>query len=95
MSLPDVHDDVDRVGEELQGELGLQQGVDLLHVVRDVLTDVLRTQTGITNLSSLCEGYNICTVGKLKKKKSRTDPTFERDSGPRGTSSRFGPVSES
>lgn len=41
---PDVDDDVDRVGQELQGELCLQQGVNLLHMVRDVLTDVLKPQ---------------------------------------------------
>lgn len=41
---PDVHNDVDGVGQELQGELGLQEGVDLLHMVRDVLADILRRQ---------------------------------------------------
>lgn len=41
---PDVDDDVDGVGQQLQGELGLQQGVNLLHMVRDVLTDVLKPQ---------------------------------------------------
>lgn len=41
---PDVHNDVDGVRQELQGELGLEEGVNLLHMVRDVLADVLRKQ---------------------------------------------------
>lgn len=42
---PDVNDDVDGVGQQFQGELCLQQGVNLLHMVRDVLTDVLKSHT--------------------------------------------------
>ena len=40
--LPDVNNDVHRVGQEFQGELCLQKGMDLLHMVRDVFTDVLK-----------------------------------------------------
>ena len=40
---PDVNDDVDGVRQQFQGELRLQQGMNLLHMVRDVLTDVLNT----------------------------------------------------
>lgn len=42
---PDVNDDVDGVGQQFQGELCLQQGMNLLHMVRDVLTDVLKSHT--------------------------------------------------
>lgn len=38
---PDVHYDVHGVGQELQGELGLQQCVDLLDMIGYVFTDVL------------------------------------------------------
>lgn len=38
---PDVHYDVHRVGQELQGELCLQQCMDLLNMVGYVFTDVL------------------------------------------------------
>lgn len=38
---PDVHYDVHRVGQELQGELCLQQCMDLLNMIRYVFTDVL------------------------------------------------------
>lgn len=37
----DVHYDVYRVRQELQGELGLQQGMDLLNMIRYIFTDVL------------------------------------------------------
>ncbi len=37
----DVHYDVHWVRQELQGELGLQQGMDLLNMIRYVFTDVL------------------------------------------------------
>lgn len=39
---PDVNDDVDGVGQQFQGEFCLQEGVNLLYMIRDVLTDVLR-----------------------------------------------------
>lgn len=39
---PDVNYNVDGVGQELQRELRLQEGVDLLHMVRDVLADILK-----------------------------------------------------
>lgn len=38
---PDVHNDVHRVGQELQGELCLQQCMDLLNMIGYVFTDVL------------------------------------------------------
>lgn len=41
---PDVNYNVDGVGQELQRELRLQEGVDLLHMVRDVLADILKQQ---------------------------------------------------
>lgn len=45
---PDVNDDVDRVGQQFEGEFCLQEGVDLLYVVRDVLADVLKDRkTGL------------------------------------------------
>lgn len=46
---PDVNDDVDGVGQQLQGEFRLQEGVNLLHMIRDVLTDVLgkRREAGL------------------------------------------------
>lgn len=37
----DVHYDIHRVRQELQGELCLQQGMDLLNMIRYVFTDVL------------------------------------------------------
>lgn len=42
LNAADVHDDVHRVGQELQGELRLQQRVDLLDMIGYVFTDVLR-----------------------------------------------------
>lgn len=42
---PDVNDDVDGVGQQLQGEFCLQEGMNLLYMIRDVLTDVLRKQS--------------------------------------------------
>lgn len=50
---PDVNDDVDRVGQQFQGELCLQQGMNLLHMVRDVLTDVLKSH--ITNKKKISD----------------------------------------
>lgn len=38
----DVYNDIDRVGQELQGELRLEEGMDLLDVVGNVFTNVLR-----------------------------------------------------
>lgn len=39
---PDINNDVDGVGQQFEGELCLQEGVNLLYVVRDVFTDVLK-----------------------------------------------------
>lgn len=45
---PDVNDDVDRVGQQFEGKFCLQEGVNLLYMVRDVLTDVLKDRkTGL------------------------------------------------
>lgn len=38
----DVHDHADGVGQQLQGELRLQEGVDLFDMVRDIFTNVLQ-----------------------------------------------------
>lgn len=43
---PDVNDDIDGVGQQFQGEFCLQEGVNLLYMIRDVFTDVLGEQGG-------------------------------------------------
>lgn len=44
----DVYDDIDRIGQQLQGELRLKEGVDLLDVVGNIFTNVLRQRQAST-----------------------------------------------
>lgn len=37
----DVHNHIDRVGQQLQGELCFKEGMDLLNMIRNVFTNVL------------------------------------------------------
>lgn len=38
----DVHDHIDGVGQQLQGELCFKEGMDLLNVIRNIFTNVLQ-----------------------------------------------------
>lgn len=38
----DVHNHVDRIGQQLQGEFSLKEGMDLLNVIRNIFTNVLQ-----------------------------------------------------
>ena len=38
----DVHDHIDRVGQQLQGELGLKEGMDLFNMVGNIFANVLQ-----------------------------------------------------
>lgn len=38
----DVHNHIDGVGQQLQGELGLKEGVDLLDMIRNIFANVLQ-----------------------------------------------------
>lgn len=38
----DVHNHIDRVGQQLQGELSLKEGMDLLNMIRNIFANVLQ-----------------------------------------------------
>lgn len=37
----DVHDHVDRIGQQFQGELSLKEGMDLLNMIRNIFANIL------------------------------------------------------